>query len=146
MNRFSAPIGLLAMLLLLLPASLAASETLPVTTLGVGKASQVVFGLLLVLVVIAVLAWLYRRQGGFRPASNPQLSVMASLSLSARERLVLVRVCGVQLLLGVAPGQIRTLHVLGEISEQDEPPAIDSKPNLGFKDLLAKASGSGCLS
>jgi flagellar biogenesis protein FliO len=43
---------------------------------------------------------------------NAQLEMLAQLPLGTRERAVLVRVGDSQVLIGVAPGNVRTLHVL----------------------------------
>lgn len=76
---------------------------------------QVLLGLSLVIGLIVLLAWLLRRlqlrtglQGGslIRP--------LAGLSVGPRERLLLVQVGDEQVLLGLTPGAIRTLHVLRE--------------------------------
>ena len=42
------------------------------------------------------------------------IEIIADVSLGAKERAVLVQVGGKQLLLGVAPGRVNTLHVLDE--------------------------------
>ncbi|EQD42713.1 Flagellar biosynthesis protein, FliO, partial [mine drainage metagenome] len=46
---------------------------------------------------------------GPRPGA---LEILASMPLGAKERAVLVKVGDAQILLGVAPGQVNTLHVL----------------------------------
>lgn len=68
--------------------------------------------LLLVLGLILGLAWLLKRLpgSGFRPAEG--LRVVASLTVGSKERVVVVAVNGEQLLLGVSPGGVRTLHTL----------------------------------
>lgn len=86
---------------------------------SVGKAAPsppgllgAVFALLLVLALIIGLAWLLKRMpgSGFRPAQG--LRVIASLTVGAKERVVVVEVNGEQLLLGVSPGGVRALHTL----------------------------------
>lgn len=81
---------------------------------------SVLFSLLLIIALIFALAWLLRRfgQGGF--ANAQAMKVVASLPLGTRERLLVVEVGGQQLLLGVTPQQIRTLHVFDE-------PVIDAQ-------------------
>jgi flagellar protein FliO/FliZ len=76
-----------------------------------GELAQMVLGLLLILVLIAGAAWLLRR---FLPLRGGEgaIKVLGGLALGARERLVLVQVEEVRLLLGIAPGQVQTLHVL----------------------------------
>ena len=104
---------------------------------GVGSATAsppslvgAVLALLLVLGLILGLAWVLKRMpgSGFRPADG--LRVVASLSVGAKERVVVVEVNGEQLLLGVSPGGVRTLHTL---PEPLPPAAGPSLPN--FKKL-----------
>lgn len=48
----------------------------------------------------------------------PTLRLVASLSVGARERAVLIEVDGQRLLLGVAPGNVRALHVCAAAPSQ----------------------------
>jgi flagellar protein FliO/FliZ len=88
---------------------------------GVEKASPDVFSAAYLLQVFASLGvvigllfavlWLLRRFNAVGGSPGGQLSVIASVSLGQRERAVLVDAGGTHLLLGVAPGNVRTLHV-----------------------------------
>jgi flagellar protein FliO/FliZ len=71
-------------------------------------------GLLAVLALVLVLAWVLRYVMQVRPGAHGQLRIVGGLSMGPRERVVLVDVAGTQLLLGVSPGRIQTLHVLDE--------------------------------
>ncbi len=88
----------------------AASQPLP----GVEGAAvvRIILALLLVLAMIAGLAWMLRRYGPVQGAVSGEMRVLASLSVGHRERVVLVQIGETQLLLGVAPGRVQTLHVL----------------------------------
>ena len=79
---------------------------------GAGDYLQMLFGLLLVVGVIFGMAWLVRRMGSFQQVSHGALRILGGLSVGQRERIVLVQVGDRQILIGLAPGQIRTLHVL----------------------------------
>ncbi|MEO0317340.1 MAG: flagellar biosynthetic protein FliO [Pseudomonadota bacterium] len=70
---------------------------------------QVTFGLLLVLGMIAGLAWAIARLGRMRPASNATVRVVAAASVGPRERVAVVEVGGQWLVLGVAPGSVNLL-------------------------------------
>ncbi|UUQ63892.1 flagellar biosynthetic protein FliO [Pseudomonas fuscovaginae UPB0736] len=108
--------------LLLLPLSALAAE--PAVTAAaapaagggmVGQLTQVVLGLLLVLGVIFVLAWLIRRVQQAGPTGKGQvIELVGSRVLGPRDRLVLVQVGNEQILLGLTPGTITPLHVLKE--------------------------------
>ena len=79
---------------------------------GAGDFLQMLFGLILVLGIIFGMAWFIRRMGSFQQASHGSLRILGGLSVGQRERIVLLQVGEQQLLIGLAPGQIRTLHVL----------------------------------
>jgi flagellar protein FliO/FliZ len=88
--------------------------------LGAGNLLQLSFGLLVVLAAIVGSAWLLRRYGRLQSGAEGALRIIGGLSMGPRERVVLLQVGTQQLLLGVAPGRIQTLHVLDE-------PVMDAK-------------------
>ncbi|HEN46974.1 MAG TPA: flagellar biosynthetic protein FliO [Mizugakiibacter sp.] len=68
----------------------------------------------LVLGTIYALSWMLKRaHGRGRPGSHALRSV-AALSVGARERVVLIQVGERQMLIGVAPGNVRLLRVLDD--------------------------------
>jgi flagellar biosynthetic protein FliO len=70
--------------------------------------------------LILGLAWLARRFGQPLFQQNKQLRLIASLSLGVKEKIILVEVEGKQLVLGVTPQQITSLHVM-DIPIRQEP-------------------------
>jgi flagellar protein FliO/FliZ len=111
---------------------------------GVGSLGQVTLSLGIVLALIFATAWVARRVRGLNRASSDALDVISSLPLGQKERAVLVRVGKQQILLGVAPGRVTTLHVLSEPVDVTTPPTPGSpgsaeKPS--FKALLMKSLG-----
>ncbi len=87
---------------------------------------QVLGSLGVVLALVLLLAWLARRLlGRSRVTQNRELRLLGGLSLGAKERIVLVQVGQQQLLLGVAPGCLQTLHVLQQPLEEQ---AGDASP------------------
>ncbi len=109
---------LFSLLSLLSPVLYAAeAEKLPKTAarlsepLGAGDVLQVFFALLFVLLLIGVAAWFFRRLSLGNFAGQGTLRLLASVSVGQRERVVLVQAGETQLLLGVAQGNVRTLHV-----------------------------------
>lgn len=99
---------------------------------------QLLFGLIVVLIAIGVTAFLLRRLGRL-PQGPGALRVVAGLSLGARERAVLVQVGDKQILLGVAPGRVATLHVLERPVELSSPSAGPG----GFAERLAQLMKGG---
>ena len=81
----------------------------PVTT---GVLLETLLGLIVVLVIIAFLAWLLRKSGQFQSSSSGDLFIISSLALGPRERAVLLQVGEQQLLVGVTSQHIQTLHIL----------------------------------
>ena len=80
--------------------------------LAVNDVYQVTLGLVLVLGAIAATAWIVRRFFRFHPGIDGQLKVICGVSIGPRERVIVVQVGSTQLVLGVAPGRVQTLHVL----------------------------------
>ncbi len=79
-----------------------------------GGLLRVVVSLALVLAAVGGAAWVLRRMRGLGTGAGHAIELVAQASLGTRERVVLVRVGGHELLLGVAAGSVRTLLVLGD--------------------------------
>lgn len=77
-----------------------------------GSIVQMIVGLTIVLGILIGGAMLVRRLGNFPAVVDSPLKVITSMSLSPRDRLVVVQVGDKQLLLGLSPGRIQNLHVL----------------------------------
>jgi flagellar protein FliO/FliZ len=101
---------------------------------------RVTLAMVLVLGALLGAAWLARRVRGAGAASSSELKVLAQVSLGTRERAVLLRVGAMQVLVGVAPGNVRTLHVIAGVAEPDVagPPEV-ARPT--FKSMLLKSLG-----
>ena len=113
-------------------------ETAPLKTLSgspinSGALLETIGGLLLVLALIAFLAWLLRRTGQFNSAANGEMKIIAGLSLGSREKAVLLQVGEQQILVGVTPQNVQTLHILEKnIDTQNKGKAVAT----GFADKL----------
>lgn len=81
--------------------------------LSLESVSQMLLGLLLVVCLIFLLAWVFRR-ANFVPGQSSGMRVIASLPLGARERAVLVQCGEKQILLGVASGSVQLLAQFDE--------------------------------
>lgn len=79
---------------------------------------QLGLGLVLVVGLILLLAWLVRRVNGVSAAGRG-VKVLAAIPLGQRERAVLIQVGEQQMLLGVAPGRVNLLVRFDE-------PVVDS--------------------
>ena len=75
---------------------------------------QLILSLITVIIAIFVFAFFYKKLG--RSASNKEsyLTILATLPLGTREKLILVQIGNEQLLLGATNHTISTLHQLTE--------------------------------
>jgi flagellar protein FliO/FliZ len=103
---------------------------------GAGSIGGAVLALVMVVGLILVLGWLAKRMPGIGGASNPALKVIGSLSLSPRERVVVVAVGDTQLVLGTGAGGTRVLHQL-----QTPLPVTPTKAPPAFAQVLAQHFG-----
>ena len=94
-----------------------AAYTAPNTTaVGSGSILQIIFSLLLVLAAIVLVAWLLKRMNVAQHGNGNLLKVIGGVAIGQRERVVLVEIEDTWLVVGVGPGQIRTLHTLPKSS------------------------------
>lgn len=125
----------------------APKESQPAATVGAGGLAQVTLSLLLVLAAVFAAAWVVRRMRGFgKFSSGGALHIVTEIAVGTKERAVLVQVGNQQLLLGVAPGRVTTLHVLPEPVSTQPPVAFStadgSTPNnVDFKAILKRSLG-----
>jgi flagellar protein FliO/FliZ len=101
-----------------------AAPVLGASPLSGGVLLETAGGLLLILLLIFGLSWLVRRFGRLPMAAKADLNILGGVSLGPRERAVLLQVGGTKLLVGVAPGRVQTLYVLGdgEMTKQESTP------------------------
>jgi flagellar protein FliO/FliZ len=71
-------------------------------------------GLVVVIALIYGCAWMIRRMNGMTGMNNGAIKVVSVMALGARERIALIEVGGQQILLGITPSTVRTLHVFDE--------------------------------
>ncbi|MEO0421398.1 MAG: flagellar biosynthetic protein FliO [Pseudomonadota bacterium] len=95
-----------------------------------GSSAQLLASLALVLLVIVALGWLSRRLHRLQPRRGGRaLQVLDVLPVGARERVALVQVGSTQLVLGLAPGRVQTLHVLDPaVAASDDATPASAEP------------------
>ncbi|MEP1213825.1 MAG: flagellar biosynthetic protein FliO [Marinobacter sp.] len=133
---------------LLVPALVVAQEAAPpaeevtsapdtlITMLTLGA------GLLAVLALIFGCAWIVRRMGGMTGGNTRAIKVVSVMPMGTRERIALIEVGGTQILVGVTPSTIRTLHVFDEpVVSAGEPVSGDFARKL--QGMIGKSWGSG---
>lgn len=99
-------------------------------------------GLLAVIAIIFGCAWIVRRMSGMTGGNTRAMKVVSVLPMGTRERIALIDVGGTQILVGVTPSAIRTLHVF------DEPVVTPGEPVSGefarkLQGMIGKSWGAG---
>ncbi len=104
-----------------------------------GSITSVFFALVFVILAIVICAWLVKRLQSVGGVPGQHMKVLSVMPLSHRERLMLVDVAGQQLLLGVTPGSITTLHVFDEPVITKDQPMGKTDFSEKFKQFLTQA-------
>ena len=117
MIRIATPASFAATLLLTLSATAAwAAEQAPAATASsatsAGNLMQVLFGLVVVLALMAGAAWLLKRMGVAGAGGNNVAKVVGGVSVGNRERVVVVEVADQWIVVGVAPGRVNALSTM----------------------------------
>ena len=119
---------MLRSLLLLIPIAAHASEAVQ-PGVSSGTYLQAGFALALIVALLGATAWLARKVSGGKGFGQAGLKVIGGVALGPRERIILVEVGNDWLVIGIVPGQIRTLHRLEKGSLPDGiSPASSDKP------------------
>lgn len=113
--------------------------TPPPPAVSSGSIVQIIFSLLLVLAAIVLVAWLLKRMNVAQQGAGNLLKVVGGVAIGQRERVVLLEVKDTWLVIGVGPGQIRTLHTLQKPldTRQDEEVSTSQPAKNKFANLLA---------
>ena len=116
-----------------------------------GGLVQVTLSLMLVLAAVFASAWVVRRMRNFGRPGAGAIQIVADVALGTKERAVLIQVGAQQLLVGVAPGRVNTLHVLAEPVRTDDAhrgggadelsPSSSPSPRPDFKSILKQSLG-----
>ena len=82
--------------------------------LSLGSMIQVFAGLAAVLLLFGGLVFVLKRMGGFRQNQGGKMQIVDGVSVSARDRVLLIQVGEKQVLIGVSPGGISPITVFDE--------------------------------
>lgn len=92
---------------------------------------QAFLSMIFILAILIFAAWLLRRLSGGKGLGNKGLQVVGGVALGPRERIVLIEVGDECLVVGIVPGQIRTLHRLPKSQIQ-----LEETEQKSFSDWL----------
>lgn len=106
-----------------------------------GKLVETLLGLGLVLALIFVLARVLQRMQGSVGGGSQVLRVVSSLSVGARERILLLRVADKHILVATTPQAIAPLHVFDEMPEDLPEPEPQGNSFAGL--LQSMTGGDG---
>jgi flagellar protein FliO/FliZ len=105
-----------------------------------GGIGQMLFGLVVVLAAVFVVAFVAKRMRSISGSGAHGIEVLSQSSLGNKEKAVIVRVDGERLLLGVAAGQVTLLKTLSAQAHVP-PPAVTGNQIASFSALLRKSLG-----
>jgi flagellar protein FliO/FliZ len=137
MNRFTFAA---APLLAAMASARAATDPVP----AAGGVFQVLFGLVVVLALMAGAAWLMKRFGVARSAGNSVARIVGGVSVGNRERVLVVEVADQWFVVGVAAGRV---NALGSMPRQEHSAALEqahsTAPNFSawLKQTIDKRNG-----
>lgn len=109
--------------LLLLPGFAFANET-SAPGISAGTYLQAALALMLIIGLLLGTAWLARKVSGGKGFGHGGMKVIGGVALGPRERIMLIEAGDTWLVVGIVPGQIRTLHTMprGQLTEADGAP------------------------
>ena len=103
-----------------LPGFAYANETVA-PGVSTGSYLQAALALGLIVFLLVGTAWFARKVSGGKGFGQGGMKVIGGVTLGPRERMVMVEVGDSWLVIGIVPGQIRTLHTMprGQLADQD---------------------------
>jgi len=104
-------------------------------TSSAGNLLQVLFGLIVVLGLMALLAWVLRRFNAGKALGNSDIRIVGGVSVGTRERVVVVEIADQWIVVGVAPGRV---NALATMSKQETSITPDAAPSKNFSSWLAQ--------
>lgn len=103
-----------------------------------GSLMQTTFALLLVLALLAALAWFLKRYGPKAAGGSANLRMVGALNLGGRERIIVVEVGDQWIVVGASPGRVNALATMPKQHTVEPQPGM--QPGLpmagGFADWL----------
>jgi len=117
------------------PAAIPQPTSIPST----GMLMQTIFALLLVLGLLAALAWAAKRWGPRLTGNSANLRLVGALNIGGRERIMVVEVGNQWIVVGASPGRVNALATMPRQEagvQSDATLAADTLPVTNFSDWL----------
>ncbi len=95
-----------------------------------GSLMQTIFGLLVVLAMLALFAWAMKRFGPRPQAGAAGLRIVGALSLGGRERLMVVEIADQWIVVGASPGRVNALAVMPRQDSAATSSALEAHPHV----------------
>jgi len=121
-----------------IPGTPARPATLPQPVPGptTGVLMQTIFALLLVLGLLAALAWAAKRWGHRITGNSAHLRLVGALNIGGRERIMVVEVGDQWIVVGASPGRVNALATMPRQDLTAAAPGVQSGATLGGGDTL----------
>ena len=107
-----------------------ATATVTSAPSSAGSLLQMIFGLIVVLGLLAGALWVLKRVGGGRLAGGSVVKIVGGVSVGNRERVMVVEVADQWIVIGVAPGQVSKLADMPRQESQQGAAALPGAPNF----------------
>lgn len=108
----------------------AAPDPVAVEPIGAWEVARVIGGLLVVVAFIIATAAGLKRLKSMQAVAGSHMQIIDGVSVSTRDRIVLLQVGDERVLVGVSPGRLQALHVFAQ----------DSTETPAFADMVEQAS------
>lgn len=108
-------------------------------TITSGDVSTWAMALLIVLSIFFACIWALRKLNASTANSTEKMHVVGGIPLGLREKVILLQVGKKQLVLGITPGRIETLHVLEGDDCLSKEPTMTAVTTNGFAQKLLQA-------
>ena len=130
-------------LLLAVPATSAAADAAAISpTTGL---LQILLGLIAVLALMGVTAWLFKKMGPVNTGNKISVKVVGGVSVGNRERIMVVEVADQWIVVGVTANQINTLSTMPKqekLLDESQSTAVEHQFSTWLKRTIAKRSES----